>query len=671
MTRLSRTQSHRDDFSFQVGQLFRYGTTVFKLADEFGKFVRLEHIVSLESKSIEFNELAKLYAKGDLVPCTKEDAGRALAGDSFAEDDSPLEVTALPFLAGEKANARARQLITYLTKLRSRGFESLRPTSLLKLEVEKIRRELGDAVAPKASTLYSKSLAVRRNGGSLEAVIPRFKDRGGRGASRLETGVEKIILECIQRVANSPKTRVIYTEIARDVFFQLLQIYGRDKALILNPSLPTIAARAKQSIGEFEIYERNHGRRAAEKLYRTWSPRDRAIAPLEVVEFDDKDTRVFSIDAHSGLPCGRIFLTAGVDQYSAVPLGFSISDKPRNTWSALNAFGKAVLPKDTSTDEWSLVKSDVPYMGKIGIAVFDNALYNHATVLQQGAIAISNSVLAWARPYTPTEKSIVEDFNGRMIDFLVTLPGFGGPKYTRDLLVEGQLAANLTLQDFRKKFLSWTYDLYANKPRADGLTPKQKWVLGMRWTRPRLPCDVNAVMIASTLPHRVKLRAEHINFVGLIYQHPRIQVLRKRFGQDHEIDFRYHPEQLVKIFVFDVEARTWFVAQCANPEYAENLTLAQHILIRKTARENGAKNPAVPALLQYRAVLAKRVADARFSPKLKERKWSARLDGAGALAYSKANKVDVVVITDLQAQVEQLTLVEMDDGDEEWEFPSL
>lgn len=670
MTKLSLPQSHRDDFSFQVGQLFRNGTTVFKLADEFGKFVRLEHIVSQESKSMEFNELAKLYATGKVVPCTKEEAGRALAGDSFVEDDCPIEVTALPLLAGAKANARALQLITYLTRLRSLGYESLRPTPLLTLEVERIRRELGDAVAPKASTLYHKSLAINRNGGSLEAVIPRYKDRGGRGASRLETGVEKIIGECIQRVANTPKMRVVYTEIARDIFFRLLQTYGRDKALMLNPSLPSITARTKQSIGAFEICARNHGRVAAEKRYRTWSPRDRAVAPLEVVEFDDKDTRVFAIDARSGLPCGRIFLTAGVDQYSAMPLGFSISDKPRNTWSALNAFGKAVLPKDTATDEWSLVNDEVPYMGKIGIAVFDNALYNHANALQQGATTISNSVLAWARPYTPTEKSIVEDFNGRMIDFLITLPGFGGPKYTRDLLAEGQLAANLTLQDFRKKFLSWTYNLYANKSRADGLSPKQKWALGMRWTRPRLPCDVNAVLIASTLPHRVKLRAEHINFVGLIYQHPRVQVLRKRFGQDHQIEFRYHPEQLDKIFVFDSEAKTWFVAPCANPEYAENLTLAQHILIRKTARENGAKNPAVPALLEYREVLAKRVAEARLSPKLKERKWSARLDGEGALAYSQANKVDVLVITDLQAQVEQLALVEMDADDDEWEFPS-
>jgi len=671
MTKLPVTLNHLNDFSFKVGQYFRNGATVFKMAEEFGRFVRIEHVVSKESKSIELNTLYSLYAKGEIVPCTNDEVGRALHGDAFIEDDSPIQVSALSLLAGEKANKRANQIIAYLTKLRALGYTCLRPTPLLNLEVERIRRQLGDTVAPKISTLYKKSLAIAHNGGNFESIIPNYKSRGGRNTPRLDARAEIALIECIQTVVDDHKARVRYTEISRDVFHHLLQRYGREEALILLPSLSTITARVKDSIGEFDICVRNRGRVAAERIYRTWTPRDRAVAPLEVVEFDDKDTRVFAIDARSGLPCGRIFLTAGVDQYSSVPLGFSISDKPRNSWSALNAFGKAVLPKDTSSADWELVDDEVPYMGKIGKAVFDNALYNHSFALQQGALAISNSVLAWARPYTPTEKSTVEGFNGRMIDFLVMLPGFGGHKNSRDLLADGKLSANLTLQEFKKKFLQWTYQVYVNTPTLSGLTPKQKWSHGMRWNRPMLPCDVHVVMMSTTLPHKVKLRAEQINFAGLIYQNSRLQILRKRFGHNHEIDLRYHPEQLGQIFFFDSEARTWLIAYCVTPEYTQDLTFAQHALIRKRARENGLKNPSVPQLLICRASLAKQVADARVSPKLKERKWSARLDGDGAFEYSKANKVDAVIITDLQSQIEQLSLVELDADDMNWELPTL
>lgn len=659
------------DFTIEVGQCFRKGPTVFRISADFGSYLRLEHVESLEAKHIRTSELAGAYSRGELIPCTKEDAARALSGDNFEEDDSSPVVKDATFMFGEKASKQGLRIIKYITRLRALGYECLRPQPLLELEVERIARNIGDENPPKISTIYSSSLAIAQRGGDLRAAIPRYRDRGGRGKLRIAPEAASALARSTERLSHRPKEQVVFRAIERDVFHQLLVQHGQEKAMTMMPSSSAITSFVKSEISEYEIYARKHGRTAANRKYRSWYPRERATFPLEVVEFDDKDTRVFGIDQRTGLPCGRIHLTSGVDQYSAAPLGFSISSKPRNTWSAINALSNSVLPKDVKAPDWEEVKSDVPYMGTMGLIVFDNALYNHAKALEECALDITNATISWAKPYTPTEKSIIEDFNGRVSsDFLIDLPGFGGPKVSRDMLDNGVIAANLTVQEFIKLFNCWTYDVYANTPRAGGMTPRQKWEKGMLNRRSRLPADINRVRIATMLRHELRLRPEGILFIGLIYNNQRLQLLRKRIGHSALIEFRYDPERLADVFVFDSEACEWFQVSNVNLDYVKYLTLYQHKLIRKMAISDGKQNPAIPLMLEYRERLMTLVNQAKYSKKLKERKWAARV-GDTPSSSAGAPPETTVMVTDLEAQVMDIDCVEMDVADEGWEFPTL
>ncbi len=661
----------RDDFTFEVGQYFRSGKTVFRITDEHGTHFKLEHVISMESKFIEMTKLMSQFLAGEILPCSENDLIRAIRNDGFVEDDQPATISGEMSMLSDAAKEAGRLSLKYITKLQELGYSSLRPTPLLELDIERLRKIFSDSKAPRPSTLYRISLDMERLGGDRRAAYPKFAQRGGRGKTRMHPVAQQAYQDSVEMLIRNPKARIAYTKLSQDVWLRLVEQEGQEKAMLLQPSLSTVTREAKKIFPAYEICVRNEGKKAADKKFRSWAPRDGATAPLEVVEFDDKDSRVFGIDERTGLPAGRLFVTTGVDQYTDVPLGFSISDQPRNTWSAINALVNCVLPKDLTHPDFSEVVTDLPYMGRMGIAVFDNALYNHSKMLEEAALDVSKHIFAFAKPYTPTEKSKVEDFNGQMAkNFFANLPGFLGKKDSRDSLVEGVAAANMSVTDFRKKFLNWAYNDYCNKPRASGMTPRQCWELGMIGRKPRIPGDVNSVHLAAMLRRKLRLRPELIQFTGLIYQNQRLEVMRRKIGHNAEVDIRYHPERLDRIFVFDPYAKEWFFVPSANPEYTTNLSLYQHSLIRKKARETGAKNPSIPILLIHRAELAKLVFQLRYSPKVKNRKWAKRVMGENGFAITEKT-TEIIVMTELEAQVAEIEAVEMDDSVEEWEFPTI
>lgn len=662
---------HKNEFSLEVGQHLRKGETVFRITEKHGAHLKLEHVVSLESKLIEEQVLVKQYLDGALVPCSEEDLVRAHHNDKFEEDDLPATVQLELSSMSDAARAAGDKKIKYIMGLHECGHTSLRPSPLLDLEVERLRKQFGDLTAPKVSTLYTASLAIDAQGGDLRAAYPRYSERGGQGKSRLSPQALRAFEESIENLKRNPKARISYKEIADDVRTRLIEEVGQSQAFTMQPSLSTIERETKKTLTAYEICVRNEGKKAADKKYARWTPRDRATSPLETVEFDDKDSRVYGIDDKTGLPVGRVHVTSGIDQFSQMPLGFSISDQPRNVWSAVNTFANCILPKDLSHPDYSDVSGSIPLMGNMGIAIFDNALYNHSNQLEASIGDMSNSIVAFSKPFTPREKSVIEDFNGRMVaGIFSTMDGFLGPKDSRDFLAEGQAAANMSVAEFRKRFLKWTYDVYCLTPRANGLTPMQMWEMGMVGRKLRIPSDVNRVLLATMLPKEVRLRSELIQFTGLIYQNHRLESLRRRIGYNAEIKFKYHPQNLEKIFVFDALAKEWFEVPSANLEYTKNLSLYQHRIIRKKAREAGANNPSIPVLMKHRAELATLVAQLRISKKLRDRKLANRVRGENGFTAPQST-LPTLVMTELEAKVTDIEDVEMDSSDEGWDFPAL
>lgn len=667
-----RLISSLSTFAFEAGQCFVRGETSFVVVEQRGAQLILEHAQTLERKAVSVHNLAAEYAAGRLVPSQSSEIKAPTLPANDVLNSPPARELPLDMLTAAQ-RAHVLSLFEIIHLLRGRGFPCLRPTGLLELEYRRLREERPSLAPVALQTVYNWSLKLDRAGGDARALIPGFSMRGGKGRARTHPDFQKAFESVVEVVRNDKSRRISAASIERDVRTRLLHDLGPDRTLEVMGSRATISRRLHQVFSAFDICQRNKGRAAALREFRSWYPRDRAISPLEVVEFDDKDTGVFLIDELTGLPHGRGYITVGVDQYSGVPMGSNISPEPRSTWSAICTLTAAVLPKDKTSPDFALVSSAVDVFGRPSVALFDNALYNHAGALEAAVLELGITP-AWSKPRTPTEKSCVEGYNGRLgSDFLPQFAGYRGSKATRDGLTEGLAKANASAQDFLQRYNKWAYDQYIHNPADDGITPYQKWSEGIRAFAPRLPVDVHRLRIVPTLRGRVRLRPEGVRFAGLIYQHELLQILRRKVGATAEIEYRFDPRNLSLIYVFDAEAKQLFEVPSANPDYTGALTLYQHRLIRKIAREHHRTNPSIPQMLVAREDLRRLVTQLRQSPKRSERRRAVRVGevvGDQVTITPRPQKAEMFIVGELEAKLIDIDQVEIEPLGDGWELPS-
>jgi putative transposase len=444
------------------------------------------------------------------------------------------------------------------------------------------------------------------------------------------------------------------------------------------PSRSSIQRRIQDDFGAYEIYLRKYGQRAADKKFPHWHPRDRATLPLEVLEFDDKDSRCYLWDEETGLPCGRAYVTAGIDQCTLAPLGFSISDQHRNLFSAKEAYLSAILPFDTADAAYCLVKDIPEFYGQFGIAIFDNALYNHAKDLEATLLDVSRqAIVAWAKPHTPREKSSEEDFNARMdAGYFSKLPGYGGPKNTTNLLKDGIAASCLTTQKFRSTFFKWVFDDYCNTPRQGGYTPRQRWINGMKNIVQRVPASVAASRLAIMARGEKRLRGEGLRLAkGLSYQSSNLIVLQRFLGGNAKVQFRYDPNRLSAIAILDPRTHSFFYVPSTTPDYVKGLSLYQHRLMLKLCKERGKNNPELLDLLVAREQLQKMIMQLRVSKNMRDReigKKMANIHGQkdDILGVEKSSAI-IQSVSEMEASMMDIDDIEMEAGEEGWELQEL
>lgn len=659
--------THNADICIEPGLTLRCGPTVFRIADIHGDMVTLQHTITPTDRRItKLSRLLTEMTQGTIVPADDHDVARASDGDAFLEDDQ-LVLTKLPLAdLSEAQTTHVLRLMRYISGLRKLGYVCLTPkNALIQLELDRLQRRHGDPKRPLAAWVYKWSLCFDRSGGDPRSLIPQYGERGGKGKTKIAQEVEHAIETVLNRKKTDSRARIVPAKVVSEAK-TLLQIeYPTRPELSMAVDWNTVDRRIKDQFSAYELCVRKHGKSIADQKYRDWYPREKAEFPLAVWETDDTDSCVFLVDERSGLPAGRGIITAVIDQHSLVIPGLEISNQPRSSWSAISALVNAILPKDLESPAFAECRSGCEFYGKPGVIVFDNALYNHAAEIEL-SVGSLGFIAGWAKPKTPTEKSCQEGWNGRLkSEFVPDLPGFRGEKKYRDGLREGMASATMGLLIFRQLLMKWIYDDYSNTPLADGLSARQKWHVGMRHVKHRLPRDIWGHKLVPCLHHTLKHRPEGILFCGLIYTVPYLKTLRDRWGHNSDVQFRFNPGDLREIYVRDPITKSYFPVPSTNPEYTSGLSLYQHRLVRKLCRENKIKNPSVPQLLLYRDELRVLTEQLRNSKRLRERTRATR---TGAIPSNDAvpQPQERYVMTELESKALEIEEVEMDMDEDGW-----
>jgi len=519
------------------------------------------------------------------------------------------------------------------------------------------------------STVYGYSRAIETHGGDFRYAFPQYASRGGANRPRAPAIVQEALGEVLRKIDANPASRIRYSDIEKQLQSKLLSLVPPGEVLSITPGRSSIERSAKAHFGAYEICKRNHGKREADKRYRTSRPRDSATVVLEVIEIDDKDSGVFLIDELTGLPYGRGFVTTAIDQYSKVPLALVIGDEHRSTVSAMEAIRLTLIPKEKNSIGMADVTSDVSdFYGRPGLIIMDNALYNHSRDLENAILEATAGVMCWAKPYHPTEKSVVEDFNKMMaVEHFANLPGYRGDKADRDGLADGLAQAVMTIRDFSAQMNKWAYDAYCNQPRSPGLTPRQLWAQDRLIYPPQPPAEMSRLNCIFAFERKVFLQKSGIVFFRLSYLNERLALLRRRMGEKAEIRVRFHPHRLHEVFAFDPFQRSFFMVPSTSPEYTTGLTLKQHSLVQKMNRQKGATNPSIPSLLQAKEELRLMVAQLRFSNKRRERKLAMKI-GELTPASGDAPLQTNSQISELEYSMDELDKVQLV-APEQWDLP--
>lgn len=573
--------------------------------------------------------------------------------------------------ATQRAIAHASALLQWITALRQRGIRRISDTTYVRTEIQQLAsNELAHLPRFEISTLYEAELRLRRAQEDAGVLVPAYAQRGGRGQMRIDIAARVILEQALKdRLEEEIARPLVVTELFQTVTTRIAEANREREAPLAPVSETTVRRFVKQHVDARQIATLRLGKKGAAKLFRSNShTRDAAARPLEAAEFDDIDTGVFLISGKTGLPWGRAWMTNGVDQCTAHPLGYDVDVTPRSFASAIGAVCHALLPK---TD---LAPGEMGY-GAPGIMLFDNASYNKSKSMKYVSVA-ERLLFARARPYGSTEKCVIEHFNHIVkSDFCPTLPGWRGDKTDREAIRKGQVSAVLTIEQFFSLYKHWLTKIYVNKPGDDGQTSKQRWLHYYDKFSPAVRYTPQQLEIMRMRAETRKFRASGgLLRLKLRYDSPELEKLREKLGHTAEVVV-FVPRTLTYVKVLNPFTSELLHVPCSEKHhYVKTTTEYQHRLILKALRCRKNYSPTLADLVAGRNSLREMVQAFAKSNALRTRKIS---EIAGEVAQDvpsetptqsnapKRTKESLIVCTVLEAEIEELNSVELDE-EEEW-----
>ncbi|WP_225587218.1 Mu transposase C-terminal domain-containing protein [Methylomonas fluvii] len=435
--------------------------------------------------------------------------------------------------------------------------------------------ESGDCAPPSTISLYRWRKRWIKADRSVTALVKYAK--GPKNKRQIVKELENLVQQLVEEIYLKPEgnsVNDVYEALARKI-----------KALNVNRNTPlAIPSRATvyRYVGTYDEYlvmAARKGKQAADKHFRATGRGPEPKYILERAEVDHTPLDLLLIDDLTGLTIGRPTVTFILDRYSRLPLGFEIGFEPPSELAVMRALRHAILPKNYVAQQYPDVECQWLAYGIMVTLVCDNGLEFHSEQLKRMCAELNIEII-YCPKKQPHYKGAIERFLGkfnRQLSHKIAGTTFSNITERGDYDAEN--SANMTLAEFKKLLHVWVIDVYSQaRHKSLGITPALAWQDGLKIIEPVLPESKEKLDLILAIQKTRKLNHEGVQFKGLMYNSAELAVLRKRGVGSATI--RINPEDLGAIWVFDEQQGDYFTVPCTYPEYANNLTLAQHLLIR-------------------------------------------------------------------------------------------
>lgn len=311
-----------------------------------------------------------------------------------------------------------------------------RQPTVTRIQAERAAKKLGVS-----SRLVYKLVARFRNGEGLVTDLAPACSSGGKGKTRIQATVEKIITDVIQSFYLSRQRRSIAV-IVQEIRMRCV------KAGYFPPARNTVEARIR-NLDPKKVTQKREGYDATKRLNPIVGETPPAKAPLDIVQMDHSPVDVIVVDEISREPIGRPSLTLGIDIFTRCILGMLVSLEAPSATSAGLCLANTVCKKDAYLLRLGLEDIEWPMYGKPELISLDNAPEFYSDALERGCD--QHGIKREFRPKNQAHfGGIIERVIGTAMKMSHELPGTTFSNVQERGKYDSEANAVLTLQELEK-----------------------------------------------------------------------------------------------------------------------------------------------------------------------------------------------------------------------------
>lgn len=515
---------------------------------------------------------------GNVSKLTREELGAIYALGNIKFLAESRDFGDLKFIdLSEKEQYETNRKYKYIKRLQENGISKITEKSA-KDTINQVAIELGEK-PPHWQSVRGWYASFVEAGLRIRGLYPKHRFKGHRNP-KIDIKVIEIIEDAAKRYYTLSQSSM--ASVVRNVEAKIMaHNLDHPDSPLQKPTYHTVQDRVLRGLYQTKRKGRYGARVLQAELTKALSGMT-TTRVLERVELDHTQLDIHVLHDDYKTLLGRPYITALIDHYSGMLLGFQMSFEDPSYASVCLACLNAFLPKDDCMEELGL-NNHWPAHGIPSTLVTDNG----NEFWGKNFIAVADeigSVFQYCPIRKGNYKSRIERFFG-IVNALVLddLPGVvrkigkSGDGY------DARQDAVLTFSEFKRHFLKWVTEEYHHTPvEGSDLTPYEIWTSSEEY----LPVPVEdkmeltAILLATATR---KLHKDGIEIFSMNYDSNLLKDLYRRDGPS-EVTVKYNPFDIGYILVLDKINKVYLKVDCLKYSYASNLSEFEHNKIRATAR---------------------------------------------------------------------------------------
>lgn len=571
-------------YRFEPDKKFRWKKTTYKVTHVTGSLVRIEDIVTGERKNVEGTELVQALAQGDLYFEVNERLAQPTSSDKTISTEHK-------YPSWDVIKEEHRDLAIWRLKVIEPLLNATtRTRKLVESRVAEMKEEAQELGYPlSAPSVYRWLKVYEESNGDIRSLVDNTEGRrGGAGNKRQSEEVLELFNEIIENDYLEREKRFMKT-VHEELVKQIKRINKKREPSeqLKTPSYTTVT----RWIGELDpekVLIAKFGKEAAERELRQYGKMKYPEEPLETVEIDHTPLDVIVLDGN-GIPLGRLNFTFAIDRATRYPLGY-YAGFDLGYLAVMECLRHSIWPKNT-VERYNTQHEWLAY-GIPSILITDNGPEFKGAALEEACLTLGISLQQTERRKPWQKASVERFFRTQGAGVIHTLPG----TTFSNILEKGDYdpvdQACIFVDQIDEIINLFLVDEYAQK-RHRGLKdiPARRWKAKTReGFIPNLPANAEELDIILRPSATRVLQHYGIEFNNLRYNdmgNVELGLLRHKM-KGEKVNIKYNPGDLSHIYVYDPFQKPggkYIKVPSLEPEYTTGLSLWQHGIIEKNARE--------------------------------------------------------------------------------------